>query len=80
MVRMRRTMREYLQNGADFVLVGEAEQSLVELVRFYSCRECAAKGNSRSDPPECRREFACRAPPSRHAILIGRALSGRRAS
>ena len=23
--------KEYLQNGADFVLVGEAEQSLVEL-------------------------------------------------
>ena len=31
--------KEYLQNGADFVLVGEAEQSLVELVCIHPQRE-----------------------------------------
>ena len=36
--------KEYLQNGADFVLVGEAEQSLVKLcASLLSGGECAAK-------------------------------------
>ena len=33
--------REYLQNGADFVLVGEAEQSLVDCCALLQSRAAA---------------------------------------
>ena len=64
--------KEYLQNGADFVLVGEAEQSLVELCASILERRRAQRANSREFYTSTRRATWCRARSSHRGIRIGR--------